>query len=69
DLLIKYSVAVPMRDTSATVSTETFTDNFICRFGCPKSILIKQGTNFLGHLMKAIAKRFKIQHYRTSAYH
>jgi len=54
DLLTKYSIAVPMEDTSAVTTAEAFVNNFICRFGCPKAILTDQGTNFLSYL---IAKR------------
>ncbi|KAL2723856.1 hypothetical protein V1478_008369 [Vespula squamosa] len=35
----------------------------------PKGILTDQGTNFLSELMKAVAKKFKIHQYQTSAYH
>lgn len=69
DLLTKYSIAVPMENTSAITTAEAFVNNFICRFGCPKAILTDQGTNFLSYLMKNIAKRFKIKHFRTSTYH
>jgi len=67
DLLTKYSIAIPLPDTKA--ETDGFIHNFICRFGCPKSILTDQGTNFTSLLMKSIAKKFRIQHFRTSAFH
>jgi len=69
DLLTKYSIAIPLPDIKAETTADGFIRNFICRFGCPKSILTDQGTNFTSLLMKSIAKKFRIQHFRTSAFH
>ena len=69
DLLTKYSVAIAMRSTSAEETAFAFVNNFICRFGCPRAILTDQGTNFVGNVMKNIAKCFNIQHFRTTTYH
>jgi len=51
------------------ITVDSFIRNFICQFGCPKSILMDQGTNFTSLLMKSIAKKFRIQHFCTTAFH
>lgn len=69
DLLTKYSIYAPLPDATAETIAEAFISYFICRFGCPKSILTDQGQNFVGNLIKVITKKFRIQHFRTTAYH
>lgn len=69
DLLTKYSVYAPLPDARAETIANAFINNFICHFGCPKSILTDQGSNLTGLLMKSIAKKFRIQQLRTTAYH
>jgi transposase InsO family protein len=69
DLLTKYSVYAPLQDATAENIADAFIHHFICRFGCPRSILTDQGTNFLSHLMKRMTKKFRIKQFRTTAYH
>jgi len=68
DLLTKYSLAIPLQRASAIDVANAFVNNFICIYGAPKALLTDQGTHFLNSLMKAIAKRFKISRYTTTAY-
>lgn len=63
NVLTKYSIAVPLAHFTTEATAATFISNFICRFGCPKTILTDQETNFTGSVMKEIAKQFKIQHF------
>jgi len=69
DLLTKYSVYAPLSNISAESTAIAFVNYFICRFGCPRSILTDQGRNFISLFMKNITKKFRIQHFRTTAYH
>ena len=69
DLLTKYSLYAPLTDARAETTANAFINCFICRFGCPKGILTDQGTNFVSQLMRSIMKKFRIQHFRTTAYH
>ncbi|KYN23186.1 hypothetical protein ALC57_04400, partial [Trachymyrmex cornetzi] len=59
----------PLSDTRTETTAAAFIYYFICRFGCPRSILIDQGRNFMSLFMEAIAKRFLIRLFRTSAHH
>jgi len=47
DLLTKYSIAVPLHETTSLAIADAFTKNFICIYGTPKAILTDQRTNFL----------------------
>lgn len=68
DLLTKYSLAIPLRHAGAVDVAEAFTNDFICTYGAPKALLTDQGTHFINSLMKAVAKRFKISRFSTTAY-
>jgi hypothetical protein len=57
-----------MKDASAISIAQAFTDEFICIYGSPKALLTDQGAHFLNNLMRIIAKKFKIKHYKTTAY-
>ncbi|XP_011638902.1 uncharacterized protein LOC105428340 [Pogonomyrmex barbatus] len=67
DLLTKYSIVVPLRNPAAIDIAEAFTNEFICIHGAPKALLTVQGTHFL-NLMRNIARKFRIKHYKTAAY-
>ena len=69
DQLSKYCIAVPLKDTFATIIADFFVKRFICTFGTPQVIITDQGQNFLGKLMTRVAKRFKIKKIRTTAFH
>jgi len=69
DLLTKYSVAVPLHETTSLAIADAFTKNFICLYGAPKAILIDQGTNFLSSLIQNLTKKFNIKQYKATAYY
>ncbi|CAK9813916.1 Retrovirus-related Pol polyprotein from transposon 412 [Anthophora plagiata] len=69
DLLTKYSLAVTLRTVSAVETADALIDHFICKFGAPKVILTDQGSNFTNALMRAVARRFRIQQNRATAFH
>lgn len=60
---------MPLAQITAEATATAFVNNFICRFGCPKAILTDQGTNFTSRVMQEVAKQFKIQHIKTTAFH
>lgn len=68
DLLSKYSLAIPLGKSGAIDVAEAFANEFICVYGAPKALLTDQGSHFLNSLMKAIARKFKIKRYQTTAY-
>jgi transposase InsO family protein len=69
DLLTKYLVIIPMKSASAISIANAFTENYICIYGAPKAVLTDQGSHFLNSLMTNIARKFKIKHFKTTAYH
>lgn len=69
DLLTKYSVAVPLQEATSITIADAFTKEFICIYGTPRAILTDQGTNFLSALIRQLTKKFRIQHFKTTAYY
>lgn len=68
DLLSKYSLAIPLREATAINIADAFVENLICTYGSPRALLTDQGSHFLNSLMRAVAKRFKIKQFHTTAY-
>lgn len=68
DLLTKYSLAIPLPSAGAIQVAHAFTEELVCVFGAPKAILTDQGTHFLNSLMRSVARKFKIRHFKTTAY-
>ena len=66
--LTKYSYALPSIDTTAEMVATSFVFEFICRFGCPHIIKTDQGSNFQSAMMAKVAKIFKINHIRSTAF-
>lgn len=67
--LTKYSDALPLSDITAEMVATVFSQEFICRFGCPKVIKTDQGSNFQSQLLQKFAKVFKIKQFRSTAFH
>lgn len=68
DDLTKYSVAYPLRSTTAEETSDCLI-HFISLFGIPKSILTDQGTNFTSELFKNTCQFLKIKQLWSSPYH
>lgn len=68
DLLTKYSLAIPLKNAAAIDIADAFVNEFICIYGAPKALLTDQGANFTSSLMKNVARKFRIQRYKTTAY-
>lgn len=66
DLLTKYSVAVPLRETKSTAIADGFLKYFICIYGAPRALLTDQGTNHLSALIKHLTKKCSI---KTTGYY
>lgn len=69
DQLTKYSIAVPLTSIQSTDIADALTKHLICRFGAPRAILTDQGSSFMSPVMACIARKFRIQRIRTTAYH
>jgi transposase InsO family protein len=69
NLLIKYSLGIPIEEITAAEVAEAFVKQLICLFGLPRAISTVQGTNFTSGLMEKVAKRFRINQYITTAYY
>lgn len=68
DLLTKYSLAIPLKQAAALNVADALVNEVICTFGAPKAILTDQGTHFINALFKAIARKFRIALFKTTAY-
>ncbi|XP_063834919.1 uncharacterized protein LOC135084105 [Ostrinia nubilalis] len=68
DDLTKYSVAYPIRSTTAEETSDCLI-HFISLFGIPKQILTDQGTNFTSDLFKTTCQFLKIKQLWSSPYH
>lgn len=68
DLLSKYSLAIPLQRAGAIDVANSFINKFICIYDAPKALLTDQRSHFLNQLMKAVARKFKISKYTTTAY-
>lgn len=68
DDLSKYSVAYPIRSTTAEETSDCLI-HFISLFGIPKTILTDQGSNFTSEMFKETCKFLKIKQLWSSPYH
>lgn len=69
DHLTKFSLAIPLKSSTAISVADAFLEFFICTFGTPKTILTDQGSNFMSNLMKRFAKKFRIKQFKTTAFY
>ena len=69
DNLTKYSDAIPLATIDSISIAIALAEQFICRFGCPRTIQTDQGSNFVSQIMKSFCKIFKIQRITSTAFH
>lgn len=69
DHLTKFSLAIPLKSSTAVSVADAFLDFVICTFGAPKAILTDQGSNFMSNLIKRFAKKFRIKQFKTTAFY
>ena len=58
-----------MRSTSADACIDTFTANWVARFGVPARLTTDRGAQFVSHAWEVFCKRLGIEHVKTTAYH
>lgn len=69
DNFSKYCDAIPIQKIDAETVATTLAEQFISRYGCPKTIHSDQGTNFTSALMKTFCKIFNIEKITSTAFH
>lgn len=69
DVLTKYLILIPLKDTSSETIIENLFDHYIYTFGSPKQILTHQGQNFISELVQNFENLFRIRHIKTTAFH
>ena len=68
-LLTKFFIAAPLKNATAQETAKALVEKFICLYGVPTAILTDQGTNFIPQLIEELARIFRIEKYRSSAFH
>ncbi|CAF4700272.1 unnamed protein product, partial [Rotaria sp. Silwood2] len=61
--------AIALPNCSPQTTAQTIFDDYICRYGVPKSILSDQGTHFNNQLMDSMAKLIGYTHIFSTIYH
>lgn len=67
--LTKFVEAYPLERKDTETVAQTLVENFILRYGVPKSILTDQGTEFLSSVFTEICKLLNIKKLHSTAYH
>lgn len=68
DLLIKYLLAILLKEANAISVADAFTKNFICIFSSSRAWLTYRETPFINSLIRKIVQKFRITEFKTSAY-
>ena len=69
DRLRRYTIVVPLQNQSTTSIIEALIDHYIYTFGAPRTILSKQGSNFLSKLITQFENACNIRHVKTTVFH
>lgn len=69
DDLTKFSVGIPIPNQEAQLIAKTFSEHFICNYGCPTSIQTDQGSNFMSNFFKELCVILNIKKLNSTAYH
>ena len=56
DYLTKWDEATPVKDCSATTTTQFIFENILTRFGCPHILMSDQGTHFLNQTIQLLTE-------------
>lgn len=68
DQLSKFGLGVALKDMMSSTIADALIRKLICVFGAPRIVLTDQAQNFLSHLIKRIAKRFRIEQMKMTAF-
>ena len=68
DMLTKYIILIPLRETSSESILTNLLDHYIYIFSAPKHILTDQGANFVSDLVQKFENLFRIKHIKTTAF-
>ena len=69
DVFTKYSIAVPTRDQSATVTAKVLVKDWFSQFGVPHQLYSDQGRSFEAAIIHQLWKLYDIRKSKTRAYH
>jgi len=69
DHLTKFSLAIPLKSSTAINVADAFLEFFICTFGALKAILTDNSSNFMSNIIKRFARKFKIKQFNTTAFY
>ncbi|CAK5046064.1 unnamed protein product [Meloidogyne enterolobii] len=69
DAFSKWLVAVPMENQTAITVAQAFSNNFITKFGCPRSVVSDNGRQFISNIFQDLAKLYGFKHRKTTTYH
>ena len=69
DYFSKWTEAFPLPNQEAGTIAKVLTEEWVCRFGAPRSIHSDQGRNFDSNLFRELCKLLHIHKSRTSPYH
>lgn len=67
--LTKFVEAYPLPSKDSVTVAQSFTNNFIMRYGIPREILTDQGTEFMSSVMSEICSLLHIKKLNSTAYH
>lgn len=69
DDLTKFSEAYSIPDKSSVTVAKTFAEEYIMRYGIPRTIVTDQGKEFMNELFTNLCKIFQIEKLNSTAYH
>lgn len=67
--LTKFVEAYPLKNKETVSVAKALVDNFILRFGVPKTIATDRGTEFVSSVMEQVCKLLEIDKLTSTAYH
>lgn len=65
----KYVVAVPIKQRDAETQAQAIYEHWVCRFGCPKTIVHDGDPAYCGELFQTLCKLLGTQTIQISSYH